>query len=98
MFGRWINYSGGWVRGECGGGRWRLCGPIRDSAHYANSMSDFGLLTGQCLPILIVSGKVGLQVPILPTFTRPTAMLCQLDVLTIVRNISTPTDSSIPRR
>jgi len=36
----------------------------------------FGLLTGQSLPILIVSGKVCLQVPILPTFTQVDAMLC----------------------
>jgi hypothetical protein len=36
----------------------------------------FALLTGQCLPILIVSGKVCLQVPILPTFTQVDAMLC----------------------
>jgi hypothetical protein len=52
--------------------RWHL-----GKQRFRKALNDrIGLLTGQSLPILIVSGKVCLQVPILPTFTQVDAMLC----------------------
>ena len=43
----------------------------------ANGVAErYGLLTGQSLPILMVSGKVCFQVPILPYLRQDDAVLC----------------------
>jgi hypothetical protein len=57
----------------------------------------WALLTGQSLPILIVSGKVSFQVPIMHYLRQDDAMLCKLELQLVGRNISTPWIPAIPR-